>query len=241
MVTSVLRRWWRGAGVLVAAAMTAYAVVYAAYLASAPAATTGRQLILMLAFLPMNAGLVVLSWMAAWRISRDGNAGLRRALELTGLGFLGVLAGNIGRFWYAHAVNGDPGASWVNLPYLALYPCWLVALLGLPRARRAPRERHKFLFDAATVLLGVGLAVWHVVVLPTALATPADTGLGRVLDVAYPAGDVAVALGLTTVWLRPPPGRRRGPFVLLLLGIALYAASDLASQLVEARVGYAGL
>jgi diguanylate cyclase (GGDEF)-like protein/PAS domain S-box-containing protein len=214
--------------------------MYVLYIGSAPADSVFRQAILLLAFLPMNAGIVALAWVTATRIPRDGNAGLRRAMELTGLGFLGVLIGNVGRFLYAHWLHQDPGDAWVNLPLLLLYPCWLVALLALPRARRMQAERQKFLYDAATTLLGVGLAVWHLVVVPTALSG-SRIGLGQFLDVAYPAGDIALALGLTTVWLRPPPGGRRGPFVVFLLSIAVYVGSDLASQLVEARVGYEGI
>src|SRR5579883_731501 len=225
---------------LLAAAMTLYAAAYVGYIGSAPADSIIRRAILLLAFLPMNVGLAALAWVAARRISADGMHGLRRALELTGLGFLGVLAGNVGRFWFAHALHRDPGDAWVNLPFLILYPCWLVALLAIPRARRASSEQWKFLLDATTILLGVGLATWSLVVVPTTSGAP-SSWLGRFFDVAYPAGDAAVALGLTTVWLRPPPGRRRGPFMLFCLGIAVYVASDLASQLVEQRVGYDGI
>ncbi len=228
----------RDPATILAIGLTAYAVVYVSYIGTAPAASVIRQAILLLAFLPMNAGLAALAWIAASRIPADGMAGLRRALWLTGVGFLGVLGGNIGRFLYVHMLHQDPDDAWVNLPYLLLYACWLVALLALPRARRLQAERRKFLYDAATILLGIGIAVWYVVVLPTA---GKSGGLAQFFDVAYPAGDAAVALGLTTVWLRPPPGRRRAPFMLLLAGITLYVASDLASQVVEQRVGYAGI
>jgi diguanylate cyclase (GGDEF)-like protein/PAS domain S-box-containing protein len=220
--------------------LTLYAVMYVAYIGTAPADSVVRQAILLLAFLPMNAGMVALAWIASRRVAAEGMAGLRRALSLTGMGFLGVLAGNIGRFLYVHALHRDPDDAWVNLPYLVLYPCWLIALLALPRARRLDVERRKFLYDATTILAATGLAVWYVVVVPTALSRMPG-GLAQFFDVAYPAGDAAVILGLTTVWLRPAPGRRRAPFRLLLAGITIYVASDLASQLVEARVGYAGI
>ena len=224
---------------ILAIGLTLYAIVYVAYIGTAPAESVIRQAILLLAFLPMNAGIVALAWIAAHRVAGEGMAGLRRALVLTGIGFLGVLAGNIGRFLYVHALHRDPDNAWVNLPYLLLYATWLVALLALPRARRLGAERRKFLYDAATILLGIGIAVWYIVVVPT--LSGRSGGLTQFFDVAYPAGDAAVALGLTTVWLRPPPGRRRAPFMLLLAGITVYVASDLASQVVEARVGYAGI
>jgi diguanylate cyclase (GGDEF)-like protein/PAS domain S-box-containing protein len=233
-------RWLRDPGNQLALGMTAYAVAYLAWLGTAPADSVVRQAILLLGFLPMNVGMVVLAWRAASRVSLDGNAGLRRALEFTGAGYVAVLAGNIGQFWYVHALHRDPSSAWVSLLYLVFYPCWLIALLALPRARREQAERRKFLYDATTVLLGTGLVMWHLVVVPTALGA-GHGGLARFFDVAYPAGDAAVALGLTTVWLRPPTGRRRLPLVLLLLGMSMYVACDLASQLVVLHVGFGAI
>ena len=228
----------RDPATILAIGLVAYAIVYVAYIGTAPAASVIRQAILLLAFLPMNAGMVALAWIAASRVPADGMAGLRRALWLTGVGFLGVLAGNIGRFLYVHLLHRDPNDAWVNLPYLLLYACWLVALLALPRARRLRAERRKFLYDAATILLGIGIAVWYVVVLPTA---GKSGGIRPVLrrrlsgrrcrSRARPHHGVAA----------PAPGRRRAPFMLLLAGITLYVASDLASQVVEQRVGFAGI
>jgi diguanylate cyclase (GGDEF)-like protein/PAS domain S-box-containing protein len=234
------RVWIRDPGNLLPIGMTAYAVAYVAWLGSAPADSVVRQVILLLAFLPMNLGMAALAWRTAGRIPAENNAGLRRAFELTAIGFLGVLAGNICQFVYVHAWHRDPNDAWVGFPYLVLYPCWLIALLALPRARRVQSEQRKFLYDAATILLGLGIAVWYLVVRPTALADT-QSFLGRFFDVAYPTGDAAVALGLITVILRRPPGRRRTPFILLLLGITVYLASDLASQLVLQSVGYGGI
>jgi diguanylate cyclase (GGDEF)-like protein/PAS domain S-box-containing protein len=234
------RAWMRDPGNLLPVGMTAYAVVYVAWLGSAPADSVVRQVILLLAFLPMNVGMVALAWRAARRIPAENNAGLRRALELTGVGFLGVLAGNICEFVYVHGWHRDPNDTLLGLPYLLLYPCWLVALLALPRARRVQKEQRKFLYDAATILLGVGIAVWYLVVVPTAL-TGTQSLISRFFNVAYPTGDAAVALGLTTVILRRLPGPRRAPFILLLLGITVYIASDLVSDVVIQSVGYGGI
>jgi diguanylate cyclase (GGDEF)-like protein/PAS domain S-box-containing protein len=239
-VTDRVREWVRDPGVLLPAAMTAYAIVYVAWLGSAPAASVVRQVILLLAFLPMNLGIVALSWRAARRIPAENHAGLRRALELTGVGFLGVLAGNICEFVYVHGWHRDPNDTLLGLPYLILYPCWLIALLALPRARRVRSEQRKFLYDAATILLGVGIAVWYLVVVPTAL-TGSQSLIARFFNVAYPTGDAAVALGLVTVILRRLPGPRRVPFGMLLLGITVYTASDLASDVVIQNVGYGGI
>ncbi len=229
------RRWLRDPLALLAVGLTAYAALYAVAVAGAAPTNAAVQTILLAAFLPMDAGIVALAWIAAARIPLEGNVGVRRALELTGVGFMAVLGGAVARFIYVHWFGGDPQNGWVNLPHLLLYPCWLVALLALPRAQRMPAERRKFLYDAATTLLGVGIAVWHLVLIPTIRAEP-RTGVAHFLSVADAAGAIALVLGLTTVWLQRPR-RYRGPFVLLLLSIALHAASGLAGLLVHVRAG----
>ena len=229
------RRWLRDPVALLAVGLTAYAAMYAVGVAVTAPTNAAVQTILLAAFLPMDVGIVALAWIAAARIPREGSVGVRRALELTGVGFVAVLGGAVARFVYANWFGGDPENGWVNLPHLLLYPCWLVALLALPRAQRMPAERRKFLYDAATTLLGVGIAVWHLVLIPAIRAEP-RTGFTHFLSVADAAGAIALVLGLTTVWLQRPR-RDRGPFVMLLLSIALYAASGLAGLLVHVHAG----
>jgi diguanylate cyclase (GGDEF)-like protein/PAS domain S-box-containing protein len=229
------RRWLRDPLALLAVGLTAYAALYAVAVAATAPTNAAVQTILLAAFLPMDAGIVVLAWIAAARIPLEGNVGVRRALELTGVGFVAVLGGAAARFIYAYWFGGDPENGWVNLPHLLLYPCWLVALLALPRPQRMPAERRKFLYDAATTLLGVGIAVWHLVLIPAIRAEP-RTGFAHFLSVADAAGAIALVLGLTTVWLQRPR-RYRGQFVMLLMSIALYAASGLAGLLVHVHAG----
>jgi diguanylate cyclase (GGDEF)-like protein/PAS domain S-box-containing protein len=229
------RRWLRDPGTLLAVGLTAYVAMYTMGVAITGPTDADIKTIHLAAFLPLDAGIVALAWIAAARIPREGNVGLRRALELTGVAFVAVLAGAIARFIYAHWFAGDPQNGWVNLPHLLLYPCWLVALLALPRAQRAQAERRKFLYDASTTLLGVGIAVWHLVLIPTMDAEP-RTGFGHLVSVADAAGSIALVLGLTTAWLQLPR-RHRKRFVVLLLGIALYAGSALASLLVKVHTG----
>ena len=224
-----VRRWLRDSANLLAVGVTAYAAWYALYLGAMPIDTLAGRLLLVSGFVPINVGIIALTWITASRIPRDGHMGLRRALELIALGFVAGLVGTLARLAYAYGLHRDPSDAWVNLPMLLLYPCWLAALLALPRARRIEAERRKFLYDATTILLAVGLVVWYLVVLPT-MSAPRSP-LGQFLDVAYAAGDIAIALGLTTVWLRPR--RRRARFVVLVLSIAIFAGADLSSLLVH--------
>ncbi len=224
-----VRRWLRDSANLLAVGVTAYAAWYALYLGAMPIDTLAGRLLLVSGFVPINVGIIALTWITASRIPRDGHMGLRRALELIALGFVAGLVGTLARLAYAYGLHRDPSDAWVNLPMLLLYPCWLAALLALPRARRIEAERRKFLYDATTILLAVGLVVWYLVVIPT-MSGPRSP-LGQFLDVAYAAGDIAIALGLTTVWLRPR--RRRARFVVLVLSIAIFAGADLSSLLVH--------
>lgn len=227
-------KWWREWESIAAAAMTAYAVVYLVWLGSSPPDNALRRLIIASAFIPMNGLTALLAWRGAARA--PAHSGVRRALPLVGLAVLWVFVANVvslGLF----GNHGAPNDSWVNFLYLLPYPCLLGALLALPRARRVRSEWRKFAFDAAVVLVGGGLAAWHLVVVPT--LSGGGTPLGRFFDAAYPAGDIAVGFGLISAVLRRPPDGRRA--ALLLGGIAVYLVSDLANQLVTQQVGIMGV
>jgi diguanylate cyclase (GGDEF)-like protein len=229
------RAWWRDWESIVAAAMTAYAITYVVWLASGPPQGAILRIITASAFIPMNGLTGLLALRAATRA--PAHTGVRRALPMIGLAVLCVLVAHLTAL-YVFRDKGDPGDTWINFLYLLPYPWLLGALLALPRARRLHKEWRKFAFDTAAVLIGGGLAVWHLVVQPTALSGT-GTAFSRFFDAAYPTGDIAVGFGLISAVLRRPPGGHRP--ALLLGGIAVFLASDLANQRVVQQVGSTGV
>src|SRR3984957_7021395 len=222
---------------LLAIAATGWAVVYPIWLALAYHPGAPRPFVAEIAFFPMN---VIFASVATLVALHQTDRRLRRAFLLLAATWVAVIVGNICKFTF---VEGHPTVDWsdslwVNLPFLVSYPLCVTALLSFPLARRAHLERRKFFFDAVTVLLGGGLAIWRLVLIPTAGVPTTAAGF---FDLAYPLGDILILTGLTTVLLRRRhDGRRLAP-TLLFGAILLYTLSDLANDLVLKDVGFRGV
>src|SRR5579862_5422947 len=227
-------RWSR----LIATGIVVYAVAYWGWLALwwiAPMVGTAlRARIAGIEFLPVNLGLIALTIYAA---RRAPSAEVRRCMALIAVATISPFLGNALSSYVHHVQHRNPDLIWwVNAPLLWYYPITTVALLSLPRAPRAQTEQRKFLFDAIAVVVGGGLAIWYLVVIPTALTgerTPTET----FYNLAYPIGDLIVISGLVTALLRRPVGGQRRALQFFLLGMTIYIVSDLANQNIVAQHG----
>jgi diguanylate cyclase (GGDEF)-like protein/PAS domain S-box-containing protein len=216
---------------------TAWALIYPIWLAIAYLRHAGRPAVVSYAFMPMD---LVTACLAAYTASRTTNERLRRGLLWLSGGWLLVFVGNICKLVYIQLI-GDPTTSWwVNLPFLSSYILIVIGLLSLPLARRVQSERRKFFFDATTVLLGGGIAIWHLVLVPTAISGTNDA-LATFYNLIYPLGDVLLLVGLTTVVLRRQPDGHRRAAQLLISGLTVYTVSDLINDLVLQQIGYLGV
>jgi|GEM_PF-133031 len=219
----------------------AWATIYLIWLAIAflQHPDQGRPFITEIAFMPMNVIAAIVAFEAA---RRSIDQRLWRALRWIAIGWLAILVGNIARYIFTQALRlGDWQTSWwVNAPFLMSYVLFIVGLLSFPLARRARMERRKFFFDATTVLLGGGVAIYHLVLVPTAF-TADRSGAMTFYDLAYPLGDILLLAGLTTVLLRRRADGRRAAPAMLLGGLLFYTLSDLANDLVLQQVGYLGV
>jgi signal transduction histidine kinase len=92
-----------------------------------------------------------------------------------------------------------PVVSWLDLFIALQYPCFLVALLLLPRAR--PGIQHALWILDACLLLGAALALsWYFLLAPIYLSSHL-TPLSKVVNLSYPLGDLAILFGLTMAWI----------------------------------------
>jgi diguanylate cyclase (GGDEF)-like protein/PAS domain S-box-containing protein len=210
-----------------------YPIVFAALKAQA-----GTRPLTILAFPPMNLVTCYMAWFAASRVADDR---IRRAFRWFGVAWLFVLAGNACSFLYTNVLDlGDyTGSWWVNAPYLLWYPLFVAGLVSLPLASRQRIERRKFLFDALTVLLSGGIVIWQLVIVPTVSET--TSLLATLITFLYPLGSILLLAGITTVVLRRLPARGSTASALFFSGIAIFALSDLANDIVLARVGPFGM
>jgi diguanylate cyclase (GGDEF)-like protein/PAS domain S-box-containing protein len=220
----------------VATGIVAYAVSYWGWVTLgwlAPAfGAAFRARIAGIEFFPVNLGLIAV---AAYASRRALTPEVRRCMLLLATATVFPFLGNGLSSYAHHYLHRNPDLIWwVNAPLLLYYPIAAASLLALPRAPRAHTEQRKFLFDAIAVLVGGGLAIWYLVVVPTTHdRTPVET----FFNFAYPIGDIVVIAGLVTAVLRRPDGGQRTAQQLFLAGMAIYIVSDLADQNIIAQLG----
>ncbi len=223
----------RGLAIVATVWAASYPIVFATLQAQA-----GTRPLTILAFPPMNLVTCFMAWFAASRVADER---IRRAFRWFGAAWLCVLVGNAVSFLYTNVLSlGDyTGSWWVNAPYLLWYPLFVAGLVSLPIASRRRIERRKFLFDALTVLLSGGIAIWQLVIVPTVSET--TNVLATLITFLYPLGSLLVLAGLTTVLLRRLPARGTTASALFFTGVTLFVLSDLTNDLVLTRVGPFGM
>ena len=113
-----------------------------------------------------------------------------------------------------NVLGQDPSEGLANIGYLLFYPTLLGSLILLPDAIRTGREWLRFGLDAATVVVGGGMAIWYFVITPTFTADATST-FALVVSLSYPVGDLLLLLGISAVLLRCPRGPRQRPLLLL--------------------------
>jgi diguanylate cyclase (GGDEF)-like protein/PAS domain S-box-containing protein len=216
-----LARAAQGRGLSIAA--TAYGATFVLWLLFGGGSENIRSLVANLGYLPIGgvAGLM------AWRISRMADLPRRQQMAW-GFLALGCALTWVADAWWAldENVRGlDPAESWANVPYLLYYVAILAGLLLLPEALRNRRDAVKFTLDAATVMVGGGMAVWYFVLSPGG-ADSSQSRFASIVSLCYPLADMLLLLGVAGVLMRCPRGPRRHPLVMLAAAMAAMMVAD---------------
>jgi diguanylate cyclase (GGDEF)-like protein len=124
--------------------------------------------------------------------------------------------------YYKYVADTDPYPSVADLSYLMLYPLTATALFILIKGRTSGRDRAGLL-DAAIIATGLGLVSWVFLMQPLA-ADSENSLLTRIVDVAYPAGDVLLLAMLARVLTTP--GARTGSYRMLAASQILTLVAD---------------
>jgi diguanylate cyclase (GGDEF)-like protein len=177
-----------------------------------------------LAALPAFVGAV---GTALWAAGRARSSRLRRAWLLTAAAFVLYLGGDALWFVYDVVLEQSPYPSFADVFYLAFYSLIVAALVAFPVAERSNRERATLVFDFGTVFVGALMAVWYLVIGPTALDSRADR-LEVALSLAYPVADLVVLFGLLTVLARGIAETPRRAVACLAAGVTCFLVADLA-------------
>jgi diguanylate cyclase (GGDEF)-like protein/PAS domain S-box-containing protein len=229
-----LRAWVADWGNALPFLIAAYALVYL-WLMSRAQTSLWAQIVRALAFLPMNAAVATLAFRASQRSSTDPR--IRRALRFIGIAFTCVFVGNVTAFYSKYEQNGNPLADWTNVLYFGFYSFGLAGLLSMPLARRVRNEYWKFMVDAGTVIVGGGLAIWYLVIIPSG-TYQLDGFWGTFWSLAYPIASMLLLLGVVTAFMRRPAQTNSGTPAMLLAGLLLYLLSDLCTDITLLQFGW---
>jgi diguanylate cyclase (GGDEF)-like protein len=138
-----------------------------------------------------------------------------------------------GRIWEAVAIQvfkdlSTPSGA--DVLYLAFFPCATVGLLKVVRARYPGLGAAK-LIDAGTLTVGSGLLCWVFLIRPSA-ASASGSALARVVQVAYPVGDLMLLAILARIVAAE--GWRTPSIRLMCLALLAFLLGDSAWALVNA-------
>ncbi len=212
-----------------------YVSAYIAWLMIPWGAPEQRILINDLVFVPPSFMAACL----AWRIvaCRSCDAMNRRAWAWLALA---LVANGIGEaLWFHYEIirGVAPYPSAADVGYLAFYPLVLGGILSFPMARHAGIERAKFWLDTATVFVGGGLVLWHLVLRPVAWLEHSGS-LPAALSLAYPLGDLALLFGVATLLLRSSDAHTRATLNILAAAILLILIADVGYAYLSLQATY---
>jgi signal transduction histidine kinase len=205
-----------------AGAAGAYGLVWAVVLFSG--ALTGSSSVLLTSGMYTAASLLAGSAIV-W-LSRHVKAGEKRAWLLIGTGTLSwALADGIwGAYEAAMAEVPYPGLP--DVFYLTAYPLWLGGLLAFPYARGSRFAQWRLVLDGMAGTGALALLMWDLY-LKDVVSFEGGSILERLVNPAYPLGDVLLLSGLVIVSVRRSPHRLHRPLLLLAAGTLCNATADI--------------
>ena len=216
----------RGGALAMVAAV--YAASYLLWLGLSDWSTPVRAVVDSLAFLPLHA-VTALAFLLASR-TRALDPRVRRALRLLAAGTAFVAGGRLVWAIQEHLLGADPTLSWANVFFVATYGAFLAAVLSFPVARSDRAERWRFLLDVAIVLLGAGIVVGYLQLVP-------EEGRGiaaveQVVALAYPLVGMLLLTAIVATAMRRPTDPNRRAYVLVIAGMLAGVLGDVLSEFV---------
>jgi diguanylate cyclase (GGDEF)-like protein/PAS domain S-box-containing protein len=224
---------------LVVGALVAGGLVVLLWLVSGVGSPAEREMASDLVFLPIGLIASLLCVRTARRRTLDDAS--RRAWSTIAAAFLLYWLGDALWTYYDVVVGEVPWPSVADIAYLAFFPVLLIGLLNFPATSRGGLDRVRFLLDASIVLIGGTMAVWYLVLGPTAATADADTAT-LALSLAYPVGDLLVLFGIALVALRSRDAASSRAITFLVASLVAVLIADLiyGYQSIEGSYASAG-
>jgi len=174
--------------------------------------------------IPVAAAATVFAWLAARTVSIGDRS--RRAWRLVALACAAWTAGEAVWCYLEVVRHSSPFPSLADGCYLAFYPLMFAGLAVMPVGYTRRDDRFTLGLDAAAVTIATLMAVWYLVIAPTA-GSHHDSLLAELLSLAYPVGDLILVLGAARLLLRRPGKHLRVPLWCLIVGVLAFALADI--------------
>ncbi len=128
--------------------------------------------------------------------------------------------------------------TFADLIFFLQYPCYFLALLLVPLAY--PTMRRALMIVDGCLLLGAGVALSWFFLLAPIYQSSHETPLGKLVNLSFPVGDLAIFFGLTMIWLRyrASSAERMVVVLLFLASSCLIVASSWYALLLLRGSGY---
>ena len=214
-----------------------YAAAFVAWVLVAGGSDRTSTFIGDVAFLPIGIGAAAMAWRAASHLALDRRT--RRAWVLIGLAFFSWWCGDTIWFWFEAIRHVQPFPSAADASYLCFYPLLLWGVLTMPGAPRDALDRTKVWLDAGIVVLGGTMAIWYLVISPT-VAGHETHWLNKVLNVAYPVGDLVLVFAIAMLLLRQRGHGGGAALRLLVCGASLFVVADVTYARLNLSNSYNG-
>jgi diguanylate cyclase (GGDEF)-like protein/PAS domain S-box-containing protein len=217
-------------GTAVAVGLGLYALAYYAWRLTTTVPRDTRAALSNLALLPFGLAVILLAWRTSAAAGLPSRT--RTAWRLLAAAYLVFWVGDL--LWLFAAGRGGDVRLLSRVAYFAYYTLLFWGLFSFDRRMRSPGELLKFSLDAATVFLGGAMVLWHFVLGPSMLRTPADPTTVAIY-VGFALGDAILLLGMAMIAARRPSNETRPAFGLLLSGLLAMLLGDITYGQVSLR------
>lgn len=128
-------------------------------------------------------------------------------------------------WYYDIAISGtNPFPSWADLFYLLFYPLTLIGVLLLPHKTLKRLEFFTYIFDLSIVMLTFSMIFWYFILAPMHMSS--EEGLGGVIAIAYPVGDLLLLAGIVAIIQRNSEKSSHWAMILISFSIIFTAVPD---------------
>ncbi|NPV63280.1 MAG: response regulator [Methanotrichaceae archaeon] len=129
--------------------------------------------------------------------------------------------------YYELYLGEEAFPSPADVPYLLIYPLFLIGILLLPSAALSSKERIKMTLDTSIVLITAVIVFWGFFISPAIEAESGVDDLTKVLAVAYPVMDLVLFFALVELLFKKMEATYQRPLLIIAASLMVVIFVDL--------------